>query len=372
VLFGLDISHHQDERLDLGRAKREGISYVILKATEGSTWTDPEFADNLAEARAAGLLVAAYHYQRPGSAAAQVANVKAVVPRDVPVILDVEDGSGDVDLTRTLVARLRAAGYRTPLLYLPRWYWDTLGRPSLEGLPPLWSSRYPDMVVGSLADEWADVPGHYWNGYGGLDVELLQFTSSTRIAGHQPIDANAYRGSLADLAALLGSNTGGGGAAPGQEDDMPYSAHELETFAYRGFRNFLKEQPDEVADALVKAGLPEIVWKGILLTDRSNGSRQHPETHLASLRDRLGYDHFDPIKKQLDQLAALMAQRAGYTVDELADAMVPRLSAALLPSLGDAMRTVLGEDNKDQAAEVVAELGRIIAAADTEKEGSTA
>jgi hypothetical protein len=205
VTFGLDISHHQDLALDLAQCRREGIDFVFVKASESSTFVDPEFGANVNEARAAGLLVCAYHYLRSSaSAAAQVANVARVVPRDVPVIPDVESGSGGVGLLRDFVDQLRATGYHVPLTYLPRWYWQQLGSPSLAGLPPLWSSRYPDNVVGSIADEWADVPAHYWTGYGGLEVAVLQFTSSARIAGHQPIDANAYRGTREQLAMLLG------------------------------------------------------------------------------------------------------------------------------------------------------------------------
>jgi len=184
VTFGLDISHHQDLRLDLAQCRREGIEFVFLKSTEGSGFVDSEFSANLAEARAAGLLVAAYHYLRSNATpAAQVANVQRVV---------------------AFVDRLREAGYRVPLSYIPKWYWGQIGSPSLAGLPPLWSSRYPDNIIGSLADEWADVPARNWDGYGGLDVAVLQFTSSVRIAGHQPIDANAFRGTREELAALLG------------------------------------------------------------------------------------------------------------------------------------------------------------------------
>jgi hypothetical protein len=203
--FGLDLSHHQDLALDLARCRREGIDFVFIKSTEGSTFVDPEFAANLAEARAAGMHVAAYHYVRASApASAQVAHIRRVVPLDVPVIPDVEANSGSIGLTREFVTRLKEAGYRVPLLYLPRWYWQQIGSPPLAGLPPLWSSRYPDNVVGTIGDEWADVPTKYWNGYGGLDVAVLQFTSSARIAGHQPLDANAYRGSREDLAVLLG------------------------------------------------------------------------------------------------------------------------------------------------------------------------
>lgn len=220
-VFGLDISHHQDLALDLARCKREGIEFVFLKATEGSAFVDSEFAVNLAEARNAGQLVAAYHYVRSNvGAAAQVAHIQRVIPRDVPVIPDVEANSGAIGLTRDFVARLKAAGYTVPFTYLPRWYWQQIGSPSLAGLPPLWSSRYPDNVVGTIADEWADVPASYWVGYGGLDVAVLQFTSSARIAGHQPLDANAYRGTRAQLSALLGG---------GVEDDVSF---EDETFPH--------------------------------------------------------------------------------------------------------------------------------------------
>lgn len=212
VTFGLDISHHQDLGLDLAAARRDGIEFVFIKATEGASYQDPEFNINLAEARAAGQLVAAYHYVRDSAwIANQVLNIQRTVPRDVPVILDVEDGSGGIEMTHGLVVALGRAGYRVPLLYLPRWYWQSLGRPSLAGLPPLWSSRYPDNTVGSLADEWADVPASYWDGYGGLSVAVLQFTSSSRVAGHQPLDANAYRGTRQQLAQLLGYT---------QEEDM--------------------------------------------------------------------------------------------------------------------------------------------------------
>jgi lysozyme len=208
VTFGLDISHHQDLGLDLAQCRRDGIDFLFIKATEGSHFVDSEFNINLARARAAGLLTAAYHYMRAGvSITDQVLNISRTVPRDVPVILDVEAGSGTVAQARSVIGTLRAIGFRVPLIYLPRWYWNQLGQPSLSGLPPLWSSRYPDNVIGLLADEWARVPAPYWNGYGGLDVAVLQFTSSARVAGVAPLDANAYRGTRAELAALLGHST---------------------------------------------------------------------------------------------------------------------------------------------------------------------
>ncbi|HEX6360417.1 glycoside hydrolase family 25 protein [Actinophytocola sp.] len=280
AIFGLDISHHQDLKLDLGQCRREGIEFVFIKASEGSTFLDPEFAANLDEARTAGLLTCAYHYLRSSaSAAAQVSNVARAVPRDVPVIPDVETGSGGIGLLRDFVDRLRANGYHVPLTYLPRWYWQQLGSPSLAGLPPLWSSRYPDNVVGSLTDEWADVPGHYWNGYGGLDVAVLQFTSSVRIAGHQPIDANAYRGTREQLAVLLGR----------KEEDHPVKHLILAR----------------------EMGGPA-VWVGDGLTRRHIAD----ETELAGLQYWIGQKGGDPTVREFADLRVLGTPGGTVDVDE--------------------------------------------------------
>lgn len=318
--FGLDISHHQDLGLDLARCKREGISFVFLKATEGRGFTDAEFAANLAEARRAGLLVAAYHYVRGNvSAAAQVAHISRVIPKNVPVIPDTEAGGGGIALTRELIVRLRAAGYRVPLLYLPRWYWQQIGSPSMAGLPPLWASRYPDNVIGSLADEWADVPAHYWDGYAGQPVAVLQFTSSARIAGHAPIDANAYRGTPAQLAALLG----------GEGDDDVTAAENW------GYENRERSILGDAFEHLVRT------YEVVVENQRRAG------VNNAALLAAIAADRdLDP-----DQLAAVVDQAiAKYspTADEIA--------AALLPLVEDVTERVLGADNQDLAAEILRQL----------------
>lgn len=317
-VFGLDISHHQDLALDLARAKREGISFVFIKATEGNTFLDSEFAANLAEARRAGLQVAAYHYVRASAGAAlQVAWISRHVPKDVPVILDVEANSGAIALTRDLVARLKAAGYRVPLLYLPRWYWQQIGSPSLVGLPPLWSSRYPDNVVGTIADEWADVPAHYWDGYGGLPVAVLQFTSSAAIAGHQPLDANAYRGTPQQLAALLGGT-------PQQEDDMQLT--------------------DRVDWAKINELGPDFLGHKIL------GTWQHAAATRALTAQVLSVVTNDP---------DITPERLDESVDKAIAAHMPtaeQTAAALLPLVEDIAGRVLGADNKAVAGEILRQL----------------
>lgn len=207
--LGLDVSHHQGASLDFEAFAREGVQFVFVKATEGASFQDPQFAANAARAAAAGLIVAAYHYLRDNaSAAAQVANIVRTVPKSMPVIPDVEANSGGIKLVRDFVTQLQAAGYRVPLTYLPRWYWQQIGSPDLSGLPSLWSSHYPDNVQGSLSSELAKIPASYWNGYGNLGVTVLQYTSSAVVAGRAPLDANAYIGTRDQFAAMLTGASG--------------------------------------------------------------------------------------------------------------------------------------------------------------------
>lgn len=342
VYFGLDISHHQDERLSLAQCKQEGISFVILKSTEGAGYIDPAFKSNLAEARAAGLAVAAYHYVRDNaSAAVQVANVRQAVPLDVPVIPDVEANSGGITLARDFRARLVEAGYTVPLFYLPRWYWQQIGSPSLAGLPPLWSSRYPDNVVGSIADEFADVPAAYWNGYGGLEVAVLQFTSSASVAGYQPLDANAFRGSAQEFAAMFG----------GEGDDM-FEQADRNSQVNAGWRLWA-----------VQMGLPEIP-KGVdgdkLGIPKSiQGEPVHivraiieVKTGLAALAKAVADGDLDPeeVMRRME-----VASREGA-----AEGAERGVTETVLPKLETALEEVLGADNADQARRVVEMMGDLL------------
>ncbi len=177
AIEGVDVSNHQ-ATFDF-----RGWQFAIIKSSEGNSFKDFRFWQHVNAARAGGLMVAAYHYQRNVSAQSQYDLIRSVVPTSIPVIIDVEDGSGPLAITRELIDLLRGDGYRVPLLYLPRWYWQNLGRPSLNGLPPLWGSDYR----GGSAD---------WSNYGGLGVVLKQYTST-------PFDKNRFEGSREEFAALL-------------------------------------------------------------------------------------------------------------------------------------------------------------------------
>jgi lysozyme len=206
-VFGVDVSNHQKS------FNFTGWDFAFIKSSEGNGFRDAYFSGHLANARRAGCLVAAYHYQRDVSAQSQVDLIKSMVPLDVPVIIDVEDGSGSLALTREIIRLLNEEGYTTPYLYLPRWYWSRIGSPSLAGLPTLWASWYPDYVARPREQGISMVPQYAWNSYGGLDVGIMQFTST-------PFDQNYFPGTRDQLAAILnGHGPGGGGIG---EDEVAW------------------------------------------------------------------------------------------------------------------------------------------------------
>lgn len=61
-----DVSHYQ-AGANLASAKANGASFVIIKATEGTTYKDPSFSDFYGQATSAGLIRGAYHFANPSS-----------------------------------------------------------------------------------------------------------------------------------------------------------------------------------------------------------------------------------------------------------------------------------------------------------------
>ena len=223
VRFGIDISEHQDG-LALSRAKSEGIEFVIIRLCDG-TYRDRVFRSHLEDAERNGLLVSTYWYLRAPSEGTSIAQQVDVIDqqmggrRDLGVWIDVEsvDRTGRKLLTAADVwaakRELEKRGYYVPGIYSGAWYWEHMpgGEPSMEGLGYLWVSHYGQNRTGVpsatySADGGSNHPG--W-GYplGDRKPDLLQFGSNGMVAGHHPVDVNAFRGSLADLAKIFNPPT---------------------------------------------------------------------------------------------------------------------------------------------------------------------
>lgn len=203
LLFGIDVHTRYQAGLDIEQVAREGFTWITVKVSQGLSDTWATAADDwLRRGEATGMLTFAYHYLTTADASQQ-ARVARTAARGRPVMLDVETGSGDITQVRRFLDAAAREGIRVPLVYLPRWYHQQIGSPSLVGLPPIVSSRYR-VATGYATQIYAGVPATWWDSYGGGDVRVLQFTDRATVAG-KAIDANAFRGTRDELAALLGA-----------------------------------------------------------------------------------------------------------------------------------------------------------------------
>lgn len=108
---GVDLSAHNGD-VDFDRVASDGISFALLKATEGTDFKDSRFAENYDRARNVGLRVGAYHFFRfDTDGRLQAINLLHSVRNrevDFPLVIDVEEwGNPDAIATSEIVGRLR-------------------------------------------------------------------------------------------------------------------------------------------------------------------------------------------------------------------------------------------------------------------------
>lgn len=205
--YGLDVSHYQMANgLKLPPLRAQGYDFVVIKCTQGVSWSDATYAKALADAKASGWLVAAYHFLEHGNAAAQADNLsRHIIDRDVPVAIDCEPTTGSRPNLTDLVqfrAECLKRGLRVTIKYFPEWYWSQVGRPDITGPLALWASGYPSSRHAYGSELYPGPSDSHWHAYGGQTPLLWQFASTGKVDGYNGnLDVNAFRGTRAELAA---------------------------------------------------------------------------------------------------------------------------------------------------------------------------
>lgn len=224
-IFGWDGSHYDWDRgpMDLGAAVRDGIQFFTHKATEGGSYVDPQFAYAMARAKNAGMpLIGAYCVNHKGDQTPQVDKFIRVLDSGAPfwrnelfmVQLDCERWSNKdgVYAYEPSLAEIhawcdlfvqRTGGRLTPIVYAPRWVYGD----SLRGLRyPLWASDYGSNPAVPYRQAYPGDGSSRWSAYSGITPAVLQFGSRTTIGVQSICDANAFRGTLDQLRALIGDD----------------------------------------------------------------------------------------------------------------------------------------------------------------------
>jgi lysozyme len=183
---GIDVSHYQG-MVSWPEVFQAGIEFAFAKATDGLTWTDPQFAVNWPGMKAAGLLRGAYHFFEPADDAAGQAqfflDTVQLTTGDLPPALDVETlGSSATALwdgVETWLLTVATATGVQPFLYVDPSFANANLIPASLSAYPLWIADYgvtePDLPAGWSSwllwqqSQSGTVPGIT----GAVDLDLL-------------------------------------------------------------------------------------------------------------------------------------------------------------------------------------------------------
>jgi hypothetical protein len=305
TIFGPDVSSYQNG-LDLSRLT--AASFVIAKTTEGTYYTDSGYQGWRQQAARLGKPFVWYHFLSGEDAHAQVSHTAANIgDSGLSGMLDVEPAGSFSPTMSQVIAYVDAAhgaGLNLRLLYLPHWYWQQIGSPDLTPLASrglaLISSAYPGGTGGPAQLYPGDSAGG-WQPYGGMTPLLYQYTNQAADGG-MSLDYNAFRGSVAELAAHLGAPvppTGGSDMTPDESKQLAEIHQSSVDFANWQF----------FAPA---------------------GREQVPGTHAWRMQSTL--DNTNAIKSAVDQLLARQAPVPTIDVAALAAALAPLLQGAVAPT----------------------------------------
>lgn len=197
--YGIDISHHQGEIdwnlvAQSSAMSEQPIKFVIMKATEGSSFTDTSFYENMSQARDAGFVCGAYHFYDPGTSPGKQAEhfiaTAHLVKGDFVPVVDVErTGRSSGDLQRELLIFLKEleAHYGVkPIIYASSKFRKRhLSNQAFDEYP-FWVAHYY-VIRPETAKPWL-----FW-----------QFTDHASVAGiSEYVDFNVFKGTEAEFNAI--------------------------------------------------------------------------------------------------------------------------------------------------------------------------
>jgi GH25 family lysozyme M1 (1,4-beta-N-acetylmuramidase) len=184
---GIDVSHWQGA-IDFALVKGARYRFVYMKATEGQTFDDPNYATYRVAAGGEGLLVGAYHFAGPDATADDAvleadhfARVAAPRSGELVPVLDMETSGGlsipDLQAwTQAWLDRATADLGVRPVIYTGPTFWRT----SMGDTTMFADEGYRVVWVANWGVSRPDVPAHDW---GGAGWTLWQWTNCGSVPG---------------------------------------------------------------------------------------------------------------------------------------------------------------------------------------------
>jgi lysozyme len=151
TVSGLDVSDF-DPGTNWPVVQAGGNVFTFIKATEGATFVNGDFASDWMAAKNSGLIRSAYHFFHPSidptrQANSFLATVGRLASDDLPAMFDWEisgNESAAIQKSRALLwlAQVESATGKTPIIYTNPSFWKTLGDTSDFARYPLFIANY--------------------------------------------------------------------------------------------------------------------------------------------------------------------------------------------------------------------------------------
>ncbi|MEV6308377.1 GH25 family lysozyme [Streptomyces sp. NPDC051840] len=204
-LPGIDVSHYQGS-INWASVKSAGIKFAYIKATESTTYTDPQFSTNYTNAHTRQVIRGAYHFARPNlSGGAAQANYfvahGGAWSKDnltLPGMLDLEAGCYGLSTSamRTWITDFyntyKAKTTRDVVIYTSPSWWNTCtgNWGGMSAKSPLFVAHWTTAASPSIP---AGFP--YWT--------FWQYSSTGSVSGISgAVDRDRFSGTEARLLAL--------------------------------------------------------------------------------------------------------------------------------------------------------------------------
>jgi GH25 family lysozyme M1 (1,4-beta-N-acetylmuramidase) len=197
TVFGVDIAGSYQAGINISRLKSEGYAFVCIKATEGTTYAAPHFAEWVAATKAAGMIPGAYHFIRNSDGAAQcdwfLSKVIAANGAVDGMMYQLDcEADASFSVIQAFVNRWNERTANYPFaFYTGDWWLQPRGWNISQFTPYLWAAPNRGYTGNYTGDGSLD-----WNaGYGGYStLEIDQFTSKGDAGGLiDNVDVNAIR-----------------------------------------------------------------------------------------------------------------------------------------------------------------------------------
>lgn len=209
-LNGIDIASYQKT---LVPSQMTTTDFIIIKSTQGASYTNPTFKTQYQQAKAAGKLLGIYHYIDGSGANAEAeffVNAVKSVGGIGEAILAVDEESnqnsqfGNVTYVKQLMDKIYSLTGVKPFLYISHSIASKYNTIQAAGYP-LWGAQYANNnQTNYQSSPWRD--GKAWGNWGN-DPTIRQYSSSGRITGYSGnLDLDLFYGTKADWQKYAQSN----------------------------------------------------------------------------------------------------------------------------------------------------------------------